>query len=351
MAKRHTHTHTHQVVEGGRFILISTSRRRRQEEAPSGRALLRLLRQRPLLRGGGGALGEACRERLEPRAQRHRARQLDERGGPARLVEQAALARQAAVDPRDPARGLELGGGLALALEHVGLRKKEAARDERVGLAELARRGRLDALPEGLGGGIVAVGREEHVEGGLRALGHQSLHRPEVVLHGHLAVEHASLATVTVEHEEGERKTLRLAHELEVPREEDSPRAEVVPCLNDEREPREAAEGQLGEARVGARHVLEQRHARHKVLSSSVIAALEAPSASSAADAAAKTGSSKPMPLPRPKRSTSLWTASRWRRASASRNCRRASAESGASRRARYSGCLLHSRDAVDHLG
>jgi hypothetical protein len=110
------------------------------------------------------------------------------------------------------------------------------------------------------------VGREEHVEGALRALGHRSLHRPDVVLRGRLAVERASLATVTVEHEEGEREPLRLARELEAPREEDGPVAQAVPGLNDEREPREAAEGQLGEAWVGARHVLKQRHAFRKVV-------------------------------------------------------------------------------------
>jgi hypothetical protein len=42
----------------------------------------------------------------------------DERGGEAaRRTQEAALAGKAAVDPLDPARSLELGGGLALALE------------------------------------------------------------------------------------------------------------------------------------------------------------------------------------------------------------------------------------------
>jgi hypothetical protein len=104
------------VAESGRFfILISTHQ---EEKAPSlGRArallLLRLLRQRPLLRCGLRALGEARRERLEPRAQRRERLRVE---GKARRVEQAAFARQAAVDLRDPAGGLELdrGGGLAL---------------------------------------------------------------------------------------------------------------------------------------------------------------------------------------------------------------------------------------------
>jgi hypothetical protein len=74
-----------------------------------------------------------------------------------RRVEQAALARQATVDPRDPAGGLELDGGGGLALDG-GVGRQEAARDEGVGAAEAAR-GRLgaQALPEGLGGGGVAV--------------------------------------------------------------------------------------------------------------------------------------------------------------------------------------------------
>ncbi len=79
-------------------------------------------------------------------------------------------------------------------------------------------------------------------------------------------MERASLATIAVEHEEGEREPLRLARELEAAREEDGRHAQAVPGLRDEQEPREAAEGQLGEARVGARHVLEQRHARRKVV-------------------------------------------------------------------------------------
>jgi hypothetical protein len=49
-------------------------------------------------------------------------------------------------------------------------------------------------------------------------------------------------------------------------REEDGPRAEAVPGLGEEREPREAAEGQLGEAQVGERHVREERLALGKVL-------------------------------------------------------------------------------------
>jgi hypothetical protein len=74
-------------------------------------------------------------------------------------------------------------------------------------------------------------------------------------------VERASLVSRS-----GWRATRDSRRELEAPREEDAPHAQAVPGLNDEREPREAAEGQLGEARVGARHVREQRHARRKVV-------------------------------------------------------------------------------------
>ncbi len=54
------------------------------------------------------------RERLEPRAQRRERLRVE---GQARRGQQAALTRQAAVDPRDPASGLELDGGGGLALE------------------------------------------------------------------------------------------------------------------------------------------------------------------------------------------------------------------------------------------
>jgi hypothetical protein len=57
----------------------------------------RELPPRALLRGLRGAPGEARQERLEPRAQRRERLGTE---GQARRVEQAALARQAAVDPR-----------------------------------------------------------------------------------------------------------------------------------------------------------------------------------------------------------------------------------------------------------
>jgi hypothetical protein len=75
------------------------------------RALLLLLLRQQALRG---ALGEARRERLELRAQRRERLGAE---GQARRVKQAVLAGQAAVDPRDPASGLELDGGGDLALE------------------------------------------------------------------------------------------------------------------------------------------------------------------------------------------------------------------------------------------
>jgi hypothetical protein len=125
--------------------------------------LLRLLRQRALLSGLLGALDEALRERLEPRAQRRERIDLE---GQARRGVQAALAGQADVDPRDPAGGLERDGGGRLALDG-GVRRQEAACDEGVGAAEAARGRRgAHALPEGLGGGVVAVCGEEHVGGG-----------------------------------------------------------------------------------------------------------------------------------------------------------------------------------------
>jgi hypothetical protein len=87
---------------------------------------------------------------------------------------------------------------------------------------------------------------------GLSAPWHRRLHRPEVVLVGLLAVERIiALLLTLVEHEEGEREQVGLARELKAAREEDCPRAEAVPGLREERGPREAAEGQLGEARVG----------------------------------------------------------------------------------------------------
>jgi hypothetical protein len=123
------------------------------------------------------ARGEARGDGLEPRAQRRHAHVCDERGGEARRAQEAALAGEAAVDPLDPARVLELGGGLGLALEKErrvggGAEEEEAARDERVGLAELAR-GRLGAQtrPEGLGGGGVAVGGGGARRGGSRRPG------------------------------------------------------------------------------------------------------------------------------------------------------------------------------------
>jgi hypothetical protein len=51
-----------------------------------------------------------------------------------------------------------------------------------------------------------------------------------------------------------------VARELEAAHEEDSPLAQLRPGLLDERPPSAADEGQLGEARVGVRHEVEQRH-------------------------------------------------------------------------------------------
>jgi hypothetical protein len=98
---------------------IAPSRRR-----PTLRALL-LLRQRQRLRALEQlprlcARGESVRERLDPRAQlRERLRPE----GQARRAQQAALARQAAVDPRDPARGLERDRRRRLALDKGGVRR------------------------------------------------------------------------------------------------------------------------------------------------------------------------------------------------------------------------------------
>jgi hypothetical protein len=66
-----------------------------------------------------------------------------------------------------------------------------------------------------------------------------------------------------VEHEEGERE-VRLARELEAAHEEHGPLAQLLPALLDE--PPHRAKRQLGEARVGVRHVVDQRQARVEVV-------------------------------------------------------------------------------------
>jgi hypothetical protein len=82
------------------------------------------------------------------------------------------------------------------------------------------------------------------------------------MLIGSLGVERLLTA---VEHEEGEGEVL-LTRELEAAHKVDGPLAQVRPGLLDERPHRAAAEGQLGEARVGMRHVVEQRQARVEVV-------------------------------------------------------------------------------------
>jgi hypothetical protein len=102
-----------------------------------------------------------------------------------------------------------------------------------------------------------AVCGEEHVEGALRALGDGELGRPVVVVGRRLGVERLLTA---VEHEEGEGE-VRLARGLEAAHKVDAPLAQVRPSLLDEWPHRAAAEGQLGEARVGVRHVRQLRRA------------------------------------------------------------------------------------------